>query len=84
MLVVSSTMHVVAHYYNYERLARYSPPNTLPPGDQARSIPTQALPFNGSVGVSGSNCGFLLSGIICNCGYCIIKGLDSQAQYVFF
>ena len=58
MLVVSSTMHVVAHYYNYERLARYSPPNTLPPGDQARSIPTQALPRNGGVGVSGSNGGF--------------------------
>lgn len=52
MLVVSSAMHVVAHYYNYERLVRYSPPNSLPPGEQATSIPPQALPLNGSVGVS--------------------------------
>lgn len=50
MLVVSSAMHIMAHYYNYERLARYSPPNTLPPGEQA-DPPFQALPFEGAVGV---------------------------------
>ena len=51
MLVVSSAMHIMAHYYNYERLARYSPPNTLPIGEQAQ-VPVEALPFDGAVGVS--------------------------------
>lgn len=51
MLVVSSAMHVMAHYYNYERLVRYSPPNRLPPGDQAEP-PNAALPLEGAVGVS--------------------------------
>ena len=51
MLVISSAMHVMAHYYNYERLVRYSPPNQLPPGEQAR-VPNQALPSDGGVGVS--------------------------------
>lgn len=50
MLVISSAMHVMAHYYNYERLARFSPSN-LPPGEQAVA-PIHALPLNGSVGVS--------------------------------
>ena len=43
MLVVSSAMHIIAHYYNYERLARYAPPNSLPPGEQALA-PIEALP----------------------------------------
>lgn len=51
MLVVSSAMHIMAHYYNYERLARYSPPNRLPEGEQAIVYPA-ALPFDGGVGVS--------------------------------
>ena len=44
MLVVSSAMHIIAHYYNYERLARYAPPNSLPPGEQAEP-PVTALPI---------------------------------------
>lgn len=51
MLVISSAMHIMAHYYNYERLVRYSPPHNLPPGDQAIP-PVEALPLNGTVGVS--------------------------------
>ena len=58
MLIVSSAMHVMAHYYNYERLSRYSPPSTLPPGDQADpprgSIPV-ALQTN-AVSISVSVC----------------------------
>ena len=42
MLVVSSAMHIIAHYYNYERLARYAS-NGLPPGEQAQP-PAKALP----------------------------------------
>lgn len=50
MIVVSSAVHIMAHYYNYERLIRYSPPNTLPPGEQAKP-PFNALPREGKVGV---------------------------------
>jgi NADPH oxidase len=49
VIIVSSAMHVMAHYYNYERLTRYSPPNSLPPGEQAQ-VPLQALPANGTIG----------------------------------
>ena len=50
MIVVSSAVHIMAHYYNYERLTRYSPPNLLPPGEQA-DPPFAALPLEGDVGV---------------------------------
>ncbi len=43
MLIVSSAVHVMAHYYNYERLSRYAPPDNLPPGEQANP-PLGAIP----------------------------------------
>ena len=53
MLIVSSAVHVVAHYYNYERLVRYASPNGLPPGeDEQIQVPSTALPANNSLGVS--------------------------------
>ena len=51
MLVVSSAMHVLAHYYNYERLIRYSARRNVPGGFQY-NVPLNALPRNGSLGVS--------------------------------
>ena len=43
MLVVSSAMHVLAHYYNYERLIRYSDRRNVPGGFQY-NVPLNALP----------------------------------------